>query len=411
MLERTASGLEARLRVTGVGRFIGAGFLSFWLIGWVAGEAFALWMLIGGAHSLFTGTPTGAHHQPLSIGLACVGGVFLLFWLTLWTFGGIAAGRELLRLLFGRDCFLANSDGLKVEHSFGLFRSVIRFPRQEIRRFYRTTDWAPLCLETAQGKTSILTRLGAPGERADLEKALNAEFSLEAQLAPAATLPKGWCEVVSLEHDSVLVKDPAIRGRRARTVWIFCACLSLVPLYLFSAEGNRPDLLGALLFFFALAAGAGAGAVWLSFGRKEWRLDQGRLVLQRRFGSNRTTLFEAISLELAEDNSGEDGTSYPLMAVAPGAPARTFSYRPGQHRRTIYSESGDPTGPRNLGLWLSQRCHIAFTDLTRAEAKAKELETLKQQLAGSGRFGRVVLGLIDRLAPSSGGVSSKDQRS
>src|SRR5262249_9593115 len=61
----------------------------------------------------------------------------LRFWLTLWTFGGIAAGRELLRLLFGRDRFLVNYDGLEVEQSFGLFRLVKRFPREH-------TDLAPV---------------------------------------------------------------------------------------------------------------------------------------------------------------------------------------------------------------------------------------------------------------------------
>src|SRR5262249_37022271 len=122
MLERTASGLEMELRATGIGRFLLAGFLSFWLTGWAAGEAFALWMLVGGARSLLPpGPPSGGHPQPLSVGRAVAAGVFLLFWLTLWTFGGIAAGRELLRLLFGRDRFRVNYDRLEVEQSFGLF--------------------------------------------------------------------------------------------------------------------------------------------------------------------------------------------------------------------------------------------------------------------------------------------------
>jgi hypothetical protein len=91
MLEQTASGLEMRLRATGISRFISAGFLSFWLTGWAAGEAFALWMFVGGAYSLLTGRSLGGHHQPLSVGMAIAAGVFLLFWLTLWTFGGVAA--------------------------------------------------------------------------------------------------------------------------------------------------------------------------------------------------------------------------------------------------------------------------------------------------------------------------------
>jgi len=34
------------------------------------------------------------------------------------------------------------------------------------------------------------------------------------------------------------------------------------------------------------------------------------------------------------------------------------------------------------------------------EAKAKEIEALKQQLAKSGRLGRAVLGVVERLAPA-----------
>ena len=398
-VERTADGLETRLDITGVGRFIGAAFLAFWLVGWAVGEGFALWMLAVGARALLTGEPPGAGHQPLGLEGALAGEVFLAVWLTFWTIGGLAAGGELLRLLFGRDRVLARYDRLEVEHSYGLFRSVKRLSRGEIRRFYRTTAGAPLCVETTRG-TTILTRLGTPVERAELEQTLNAEFHLAVQPAPTGALPKGWCEVLSLERDTVLVKDPAVRRKQARTSWIVCACLSLIPLYLLSAVRERPDLLAAVLFFVALAAAVGWGAGWLSFGRNEWRLDKGRLVLQRRFGQNRTPRFEAATLELVEDNSGDDGTSYLLTAVVAGAPARTRSHSAGQHRRTIHSQSDDPTEPRNFGLWLSQRCQLPFADLTTADAKVKDLEALKQQLAGAGRFGRVLLRVVERLAPS-----------
>jgi len=170
--------------------------------------------------------------------------------------------------------------------------------------------------------------------------------------------------------------------------------------YLLSVARERPDLLAAVLFFVALAVAAGWGAVWLSFGRNEWRLDKGRLVLQRRFGHNRTSRFEATSLELVEDNSGDGGPTYSLMAVAAGAPARSGTHNAQKHRRTIHSQSDDPTEPRNFGLWLSERSQLPFADLTTADAKAKDLEALKQQLAGSGRLGRALLTVVERLAPS-----------
>src|SRR5262245_11312413 len=409
MLERTASGLEMELRATGIGRFLLAGFLSFWLTGWAAGEAFALWMLVGGARSLLTtGHSSGGHHQPLSVGMAVAAGVFLLFWLTLWTFGGIAAGRELLRLLFGRDRFRVNYDRLEVEQSFGLFRLVKRFPREQIRRFFRTTPFAALSVESTGGTTTVLTRFGTAVERAELEEALNAEFHVEPQPASIGALPKGWCEALSLENDSVLVKDPAIRSKQARAAWIIFACLSLIPLYLIAANRNRPDLLGGIIFSSGITSAAGWGAIWLSFGRKEWRLQKGRLVLQRRFGQNRTEQFKAVSLELIEDSSGEDGTSYLLMAAAAGAAPRTRSHSAGRHRRVIYSKSDDPTEPRNFGVWLSERCQIPLADQTTAEARAIELEAVKQRLANSGRLGRAVLGILERHLPSPGVIRPKD---
>jgi hypothetical protein len=382
-----------------MGRFFSAAFLGFWLAGWTVGEGFAFWMLGRGARSLLTGEPLGAGHKSLGLEAALPVGLFLLFWLTLWTLGGVMAGRELLRLLFGRDRILMGHDTIEIEHSFGLFRWRDTLKRADLRRFYRRPGSVALCVETARGTTE-LTRLGTPAERAELERTLNAEFHLAAQPAPAGTLPRGWCEVLSLERDPVLVKDPAVRQKQAWTIWIVCVFLALIPLYLLSAARQRPDLLAPVIFFVALAAAAGWEAIWLSFGRNEWRLDKGRLVLQRRFGQNRTPRFEAASLELVEDNSGDNGSSYLLTAVAAGAPARTRSHSVGQHRRTIHSQSDDPTGPRNFGLWLSQRCRLPFADLTTADAKAKELEALKQQLANSGRLGRVALRIVEGLVPA-----------
>lgn len=155
------------------------------------------------------------------------------------------------------------------------------------------------------------------------------------------------------------------------------------------------DLWGLAIFLAAIGASFTWGAVWLSFGRHEWKLEKGRLVLQRRFGANRTTRFEAVALELTEDSSGDDGITYQLAAVAPNASPRPHSHRAGRHRRIIHSQTDDATGPRRFGLWLSQRCQVPFADMTSTEAKAKQLEDLKQQLAASGRIGRLALRFIE----------------
>src|SRR5262245_41337253 len=157
-VERTASGLEAELKATGAGRFVGAGFLMFWLAGWAAGETFALWAVASGVRSLFTSGPPSPleadHHSiqvqsavPLALGL------FVLVWLIFWTFAGVASGSQLLRLLFGRDRILVKDEGLEIEQRYGWFRSRKWFPRDEVRRFYRKTPGTALRVETS--KTTI----------------------------------------------------------------------------------------------------------------------------------------------------------------------------------------------------------------------------------------------------------------
>jgi len=106
-------------------------------------------------------------------------------------------------------------------------------------------------------------------------------------------------------------------------------------------------------------------------------------------------------LELVEDSSGEDGTRYQLQAAAVDAPPQASPHRAAHQRRIIHSQPEDTTTTRDLVLWLSQRCQIPFADLTTTEAKTQELLALKQQLADSGRVGRVLAGVIERLDTSS----------
>src|SRR5215831_9835582 len=114
--ETTESGLIAELKVKRFARYIVAGFLACWLAGWTVGETFAIGVLAVGAWSLVTGRPPGFGHEPITATAALAVGLFLLIWLSFWTLGGIAAGRELLRLLFGRDRFMVRPDGLQIEH-------------------------------------------------------------------------------------------------------------------------------------------------------------------------------------------------------------------------------------------------------------------------------------------------------
>ncbi len=384
------------MRPTGYGRFVSAAFLSVWLTGWALGETFVLGILGLGAWSLLTGQPPGTGRAPLHWEAALPTGLFLLLWLALWTLGGWAAGRELLRIIFGRDAIRAGADALEVEKSYGLFRSRRQVARDAIRGFHYKANRAALCVETTQGVIE-LTRLGTPGNRAELLEALTTHFHLPAHPAASGVLPKNWCEINSLERDPVLVKNPVTRRKQALTMWVVFALIASVALYVLARAAPQPKLWALAVILTAFMLLSAWGAVWLSLGRIEWRLENGRVIRQRRFGSNRTTQFEAVGLELVEDNSGDGGPSYLLVAVAANAPARTYRSYVGKQRRIIHSQSDDATEPRNFGLWLQQRCQLTFTDLTTTEARQRDFEALKQQLANSGRLGQATLRLIGGL--------------
>ena len=120
-ISRSDAGFQVVLRSSGLGRFLGAGFLGVWLTGWAAGEAFALWILVVGGWSFVTNQPPSAGHDPISLGVAVLGGLFLTFWLSLWTLGGIAALWEFLRLLCGKDRIEVTVDEVKIDNGYGLF--------------------------------------------------------------------------------------------------------------------------------------------------------------------------------------------------------------------------------------------------------------------------------------------------
>src|SRR5262245_39794330 len=142
--ERTTDGYLVRLRPHGFGRYFTAAFLTVWLCGWAAGEAFALWFLGNGIAALITGEPPQGSPVPLQAGVALGIGAFLLFWLTFWTIGGIAAGSEWLRLLWGEDRILANGPSIRVTHARGPFRSSKEYTRDIIRGVLLTPRYQAL---------------------------------------------------------------------------------------------------------------------------------------------------------------------------------------------------------------------------------------------------------------------------
>ncbi len=409
MLEHTAAGQVARLRSTGPGRFFAAAFLGVWLCGWAAGECFALLALGTGVVSLATGGRIPVKGIDSPAGVVVFGG-FLVLWLTLWTFGGWAAGTQFLRLLWGEDTLLVDGAGLTRVRRAGPFRRTKSWARDTIRGF-DVTPSRSFQLLTSSGAVT-LSDLGTIGEREALAGELREAFGG----APAATpenpsasattlapdepvqLPDRWIETIDPDGTFAIVPEPRARQRGARIVWVLALLLLLFDARLFASvtDGGR-TLLAPLIVVSALAALLVWGAAWLSWGRVELRVEDGRIVVRRRLGARVRDVFEGNALQITV-GSDEGTDTWSLDLLAEGASPST-DVRTRLTRRNLAHGTNDRTRPFALGRYLAARARIPLHDLTTASARTATLAELRAQLRGAGAFGRFVEKLIPREGP------------
>ena len=94
-------------------------FLGIWLSGWVVGEVLAGTIMIRGLAGLLTGKT-----ETVGDPWGTVGGLGLLFWLALWTVGGVVALAMWLWNVAGKETVFINGESLTVRTSvFGIGRS------------------------------------------------------------------------------------------------------------------------------------------------------------------------------------------------------------------------------------------------------------------------------------------------
>jgi len=394
MMERTESGWQARLRPRGAGRFLSAGFMLLWLCIWACGEAFVTWLLVRGAIALVTGEPPGAGREPLQWGPALAIGAFLIAWLAFWTLGGIIAIRELLRLTWSEDVLIARSDGLTLSRRLGPFRPRRELAKQDLRWITLRPRAGALVAETATA-TVELTSLWTREERGELAALLRREYHLEERASGAAVLPLGWQEIITPEGVPALVVDLAHRATQARVaggVGVLFATIAAVLTVDATRDPSRFPLAALAVLATVLLAW---GTLWLARGRVEWRIGNGRLTLQRRYGPGLRELFEARALELTMSTDGDGDEWFALVAVAstsspPG--------RAGRHsRRRVHHAMNDAAAPRRLGEWLAARADLPFADRATRETREAEFVALRGELARAGAFGRRVSGWLDKL--------------
>ena len=406
------------LKSYGPMRFVAAGFLLFWLCGWVAGECFALWFLGNGLVALMSGTPFLSGRSPVPLGPAIAVGLFLLLWLALWTVGGIAAISEFLRLVAGEDRLSVEGGGLTVMHRRGPFARRREFPRDTLRRLYLTPGGCALAVESS-GATVELSRLGTLEERGNAAKTLRSELGLSdaAGMDVANALPKGWEEIITPEGERAVIPSRATRTIQARVAAVFAFLLGALAVAVMPKISVTP---GLIAFDIQLALGAFAltcAAVWLARGRMEWRIGSSRITLRKRFGSKVKDVFEAQRFELTMEHGSKGGDWFTLEAVSgsavipggtPGAPATiTLSTTSGtasaslatwtaltKNRRRVTSVANNPSTPRQLGAYLARAAGVSFEDRTTPEARQADMQLIKEQLEKAGPLGRFAVRFV-----------------
>jgi hypothetical protein len=406
-------GRELVFRPRGAGRFVQVAFLSIWLVAWAVGETFALFLLGHGIWALWTGSPAMGQEEPLGWGIALAVGSFLIVWLSLWTLGGVMAMQEWLRLVWARHRLRVSAGGIELTRQLGPWITTRRLARGDIRRIYVTPYRAVLTAETANGVVE-LTDLGRPEQMRAAESFLRAALQLREDDAVAipSVPPAGWQEIVLPRGQRALVQDLKTRHIQALLLSGVAAVVSLVAWMVLRESLRDPDLLAVAAMLCVAAAWLVWKAIGLHRGRKEWRLEAGKLVLQRRFGSRVTAVLgEATALELIERVDTDDDRWYQLEAVGQQFPAKRRRGRSAgkpetarkEARFTLTQTLSDPTEPRHLGLWLSQRIGVSFTDrVSDAQDRAAEIAELRQTLSSSGRFGRFLDRLLSRVVEKQG---------
>lgn len=397
--ERIAEGLVVRFRPQGVARFFPAAFLAFWLCGWAVGECLAIGFLAKGVLALMNGTPFEQGQGALPLGAAIAMGAFLIFWLSLWTLGGFGAMCELLRLLWSEDKIIANRGGLTLARSLGPFRIRREFPHDEIRQVLLAPRNCALGVETTRGRFE-LSRSGTREEREEAIGVLRTELGLSdaAPESEPVRLPKGWQQIITPEGERALVADIATRRNQARLVAVLgVGMVGVALLALAQLQHGFSALPGALIATLT-ALGLASGAAWLSRGRIEWRMGNGRVTQRRRFGSKVTDLFEAVRLELVMTTDSDNDDCYALEAVndvaEPQPASGQWKRLQSKNRRRIAAALRDPVVPRQLGAWLAREANVPIQDRTTPAARKVDMKQVRLQLEKAGPLGRIAARFI-----------------
>jgi hypothetical protein len=337
------------LRPAGWARYLEVVFLGIWIVGWFVFELAGL-ALLGG---LLAGVLAAAVSVPVPFAsrLAPDGSapfflLFILFWLVLWTVGGVAALTHFLRSMAGRDVIAVSPGGLELEWRAGPFYRRRTIRPGDIRRVRLRLDGGMLVLDTVSGTVDV-TKFGTRSDRLALLGWLRQRLVLpdeaQAKRFESETTPPGW-EVDTHGTETRLMR-PSRRTRaiQAGVLWTLAGLMAtgFLPAF-FAGTLTRAQLAAAVAaLLFAL------WATWTTWGRSEWLVRNGRLTWRRRLWSwQREQPFDNAAIELLRQVDDD------------GADRFTLRVRSATAHRKISSALHDHAELTSLAEWLSARTHF-----------------------------------------------------
>jgi hypothetical protein len=338
-------GTTTSLRPSGFGRHVVAAFLGLWLCGWLLGEVLVATALVTVLSSMaglpFDWLPNWGRNLRESSG-AMVAIPFMLLWLTLWTVGGLAALTAFVRSIAGEDAIALTPLGFELVRRAGPFRRRHAFERAAIRRIRIRPHDRALVVDSETGTREVST-FGSPEEREQTAAWLNHQLQLPDNDS-AAGVPSTWD--VRIEGDVAQVRKvkPSARLIRSVIAWIVTGTMAAAWVNSSNQDGTSgPILLG-------MAVAVGLGAVFSTWGRRDWIVRPGEMIFRRRlatWGDEQT--FRNARLEVTRKTDSDNDSHYSLVVAD------------GEAQRTVHTQMNDSREVDDLGHWLAARTGFPFT--------------------------------------------------
>ncbi len=331
-------GEEILLRPTGWARFFIIGFLAFWLCGWAVGEIFALAVVLApilgdGFREMFPELrrflPSKPSMAPWPVFL------FVSIWLVFWTFGGISAFREMLRLLFGRDRFLLRPDGFSLTHAIGPFGKERVFRQGEVETI-RITRRNSALVAVSRSKETVLTQGGELQDREWLRDKLLSSLALplpsrDSHLAVSVPpgnldLPKGW-EAIPIPGGVAVGKTRSDQKKGVGCLFTVTLIFVAIAAALVQKSGTPAALLsGGGIMLLLLGLFLAALTVFVAFVRGEWHARPGSLEWVRMVAGKpqKRIAFPSGSL-IIEFSSDSDNDEWFTLVAKSGSKKKTVT--------------------------------------------------------------------------------------